>query len=145
MMVYGLDYVQSQPESDGYLFKLVANEAAVFFFTHTTEHRDAKQPGLSYEGESAGNALAAMVKPGRIEFLKSAPKPGDIAREVYRLGMRIGEFTLLNGPVTFTHADRITDFTCDVEGDVAKGTVSFKVPDLYQDKVDYVAKRKDDK
>ena len=52
----------------GYLFKLVANENAVFAFPHTTEHRDAKQSGLSYEDGSSGNALAAIVKPGRIEF-----------------------------------------------------------------------------
>jgi hypothetical protein len=68
MIVYGLDSVESMLETDGYLFKLVANETAVFFFPHTSEHRDAKQPGLSYEDDSAGNALAAMVKPGRIEF-----------------------------------------------------------------------------
>jgi hypothetical protein len=34
----------------------------------STEHRDVKQPGLSYEDDSMGNALAAMVKSGLIEF-----------------------------------------------------------------------------
>ncbi|TWU05389.1 hypothetical protein [Allorhodopirellula heiligendammensis] len=54
--------------SGGYLIKLVAHDTAVRYFPHTTEHCDAKLPGLSYEHDSAGNALASMVKPGLIEF-----------------------------------------------------------------------------
>ena len=68
MKVFGFDSVVAMLEDEGYLFKLIANENAVFLFPHATEHRDAKQPGLSYEDDSAGNALAAMVRPGRIEF-----------------------------------------------------------------------------
>jgi hypothetical protein len=68
MVVFGPDYVRSMLASDGYLIKLVANESGVYFFPHTTEHRDALQPGLRYADDSAGNALAAMVKPGRIDF-----------------------------------------------------------------------------
>ena len=68
MNVTGLESVQTLLESDGYLLKLVAHDTAVHFFPHTSEHRDAKLPGLSYEDDSRGNALAAMVKPGRIEF-----------------------------------------------------------------------------
>ncbi len=94
----------------------------IFFTLRWKEHAEAKE---------------------QFQFLKGVPKPSDIARETYRVGMRIGKLTLLKGPVTFIHADRITDFTCNVQGDTAKGTVSFKVPDLYQGKVDYVAKRKD--
>jgi len=68
MIIYGLESVALLLESDGFLFKLIANETAVYFFPRTTEHRDAKQPGLSYDDDYGGNALAAMVKPNRIEF-----------------------------------------------------------------------------
>jgi hypothetical protein len=68
MNATGLESVQSLLESEGYLFKLVAHDTAVHFFPRTTEHCDAKLPGLSYEHDSAGNALAAMVKPGLLEF-----------------------------------------------------------------------------
>ena len=54
-----------------------------------------------------------------------------------------GEKVAPQGPVTFLHADRITGCTCEVNGDTAKGTVSFEVPELYRGKVDYAAKRKD--
>ena len=76
---------------------------------------------------------------------KVIPPPADIAREFYRGDLRVGKVTLSKGPVTCIHADRITDCTCKVDGDVAKGTVSFEVPRLYKGKVEYVAKRKDDK
>lgn len=49
-------------------FALIANDTAAHFFLRTTEHRDVKLLGLSYEHDSAGNALAALVKPGCIEF-----------------------------------------------------------------------------
>lgn len=68
MKIYGLDSIQPMLESDSYLFKLVANELGVIFFPHTVEHCDVKQPGISYSHDSAGNALAAMVLKGLIEF-----------------------------------------------------------------------------
>jgi hypothetical protein len=68
MNVYGADAAEQMAGSDGFLFKLIANESAVAFFPRNTEHRDVKQHGLSYEDDSAGSALAAMVKPGLIEF-----------------------------------------------------------------------------
>lgn len=68
MIVYGFDSVSLLLENDAYLFKLLANDNGVVLFPYTTEHRDATRPGIKYEDESKGNALAAMVKPGRIEF-----------------------------------------------------------------------------
>ena len=68
MIVYGFDSIASLLEQDGYLFKLLANEAGVVLFPHNTEHCDAAQPGIKYADDSGGNALAAMVKPGHIEF-----------------------------------------------------------------------------
>lgn len=68
MIVYGLDSVANLLEQDGYLFKMLANEVGVVLFPCTTEHRDATQPGIKYDDDSLGNALAAIVKPGRVEF-----------------------------------------------------------------------------
>ena len=68
MIVYGFDSIAPLLENDGYLFKLLANDTGVVLFPHTTEHRDATQPGIKYADDSRGNSLAAMVKPGRIEF-----------------------------------------------------------------------------
>ena len=68
MIVYGFDSIAPMLEQDGYLFKMLANDTGVVFFPHTSEHRDATQLGIKYADDSLGNALAAMVKPGHIEF-----------------------------------------------------------------------------
>ena len=68
MQIYGLDLIRSEIDSGGYEVKLVAHEQAVAFLPRTAQHRDVKIQGLSYEDDSKGNALAAMVSPGRIEF-----------------------------------------------------------------------------
>ena len=68
MQIYGLDSIQSELSSGGYVVKLVAHDHAALFFPRTGEHRDAKMPGLSYEDDSKGNALAGMMSPGRIDF-----------------------------------------------------------------------------
>ena len=73
----------------------------------------------------------------------AAPKPSKLAAEMYRAA-RLGGLTIPLGPVTAIHANRITDFTCEIDGDKAKGTVSYRVPDLYQGKVNYIAQRKGD-
>jgi hypothetical protein len=49
------------------------------------------------------------------------------------------------GPVTMIHADRIRGITCEVKGDVARGTVSWEIPELLRGKFDYVAERKNGK
>lgn len=68
------------------------------------------------------------------------PQPSTLSEELYR-ERHTGKRRVLLEPVTFIHADRITDFTCKVTGDEAAGTVSFKVPELYQGKIEYVAQR----
>jgi len=72
------------------------------------------------------------------------PRPSELAEELYRV-RQTGQRRILLLPVTFIHMDRITDFTCEVHADKATGTVSFKVPSLYQGKVEYVAQRFDGK
>ena len=68
MIIYGYDSIASMLELDGYQFKMLLNEIGVVLFPCTTEHRDAAQPGIHYADDYQGNALAAMVQPGRVEF-----------------------------------------------------------------------------
>ncbi len=48
--------------------KVVLNCKGAIFFPASQEHRDQKAPGISYADDYAGNALAAMVSPGRVEI-----------------------------------------------------------------------------
>jgi len=45
--------------------------------------------------------------------------------------------------MTCIHLDRITDCTCNFNGDIATGTVSFRAPGLYEGKARFVAMRHD--
>lgn len=68
----------------------------------------------------------------------------DLAKEIYgRHARRIGGRLVLNRPVTFLSADRITNVTAEAEGDEATGTVSFKAPELYEGTAQYTALRED--
>lgn len=68
MIVYGYDTIAHLLSQDGYLFKMLLNDIGVVLFPHTAEHRDVRLSGISYADDSQGNAMAAMVKPGRIEI-----------------------------------------------------------------------------
>ncbi len=65
----------------------------------------------------------------------ATPQASDLAQELSR--------NRYLGCVSMIHADRITDFACEVDGDTAKGSLSFKVPGLYRGKVQYVAEQVD--
>lgn len=68
MNIIGADFLRSTLQSDGYYLKLILNDSAAHFFPYTTEHRDATLPGLCYKDESLGNALAATIKPRRLDI-----------------------------------------------------------------------------
>jgi hypothetical protein len=66
---------------------------------------------------------------------QGTPKPSELARELLRSKYR--------GYYSMIHADRITGFTCEADGETAKGSASFKVPGLWEGKVQYAAERVD--
>ncbi len=68
MHIVGKDFLQSCLAEEGYFLKLILNEHAAHFFPHNTEHSDASLPGLRYQHESLGNAVAATIKPAQINI-----------------------------------------------------------------------------
>jgi hypothetical protein len=48
--------------------KAVFNEHGIIVFPRSVEHRTMKREGISYEDDYAGNALAAMIRPGAFEI-----------------------------------------------------------------------------
>ena len=65
------------------------------------------------------------------------PKPSALAREF----VRPVKGAIAGNVVTAIHLDRITDVTCEVNGQTATGVVSFEVPDLYKGNVKYRAEK----
>lgn len=54
--------------SPGYQFKAVFNEGGIILAPVRVEHNTLKAPGISYEQNHKGNALAAMIYQGQIEI-----------------------------------------------------------------------------
>ena len=65
------------------------------------------------------------------------PQPSQIAEVIYK--------SKATGYATFLQPDLITDCTCQSDGDTASGFVTFSAPDLYAGKVQFIARRNDDK
>lgn len=71
------------------------------------------------------------------------PDPSDVSKELRRQ-RRTGRRTILLAPITFVHFDRITQFTCEQEGNAATGKVAFEVPGLCKGHFQYSAKKRGD-
>lgn len=68
MLIFGADYLASLLAEGSFSAKMVFNAHGAIIFPVSQEHRDQKAPGVSYEDGYQGNALAAMLAPGRIEI-----------------------------------------------------------------------------
>ena len=67
MVISGADYLKNEISQGDFTAKMVFNEQGALIFSVRTQHSHAKAPGISYEHESAGNAVAAMLLPNKIE------------------------------------------------------------------------------
>jgi hypothetical protein len=48
--------------------KFILNDAGIVFFPATQQHRDVKMPGLSYEDDYRGNAVAGLITRAHVEI-----------------------------------------------------------------------------
>jgi hypothetical protein len=62
--IINVELLRSQPAN----VKFLLNDSGLAFFPATQQHRDMKFPGLSYEDDHRGNALAGLVQPGRVDI-----------------------------------------------------------------------------
>lgn len=68
MQIIGLDQIRNLIDSgEGFEAKCVFNRSGAIFFPVQQQHRDQKVTGISYEDDYKGNALAAMLTPGRFD------------------------------------------------------------------------------
>lgn len=67
MHLQGLDYITDLTPQPHYAAKMVFNAHGAIFFPVNKEHRTQSGPDIRYADDYKGNALAAMLSPGRIE------------------------------------------------------------------------------
>ena len=68
MILIGGDFLSHLVEQGTFSAKVVLNAKGAIFFPVSEEHRNQKTEGISYEDNYKGNALAAMLAPGKIEI-----------------------------------------------------------------------------
>ena len=68
MHVAGAEHMHALSEKVGFSAKMVFNGTGAIVFPASLQHRHMKGSGISYEDDYRGNALAAMLMPGRIEI-----------------------------------------------------------------------------
>jgi hypothetical protein len=68
MVLAGVEFMISLVEEDHFSAKMVFNESGAIFFRANQQHCDQKAEGILYEDNYKGNALAAMLAPGKVEI-----------------------------------------------------------------------------
>jgi hypothetical protein len=74
--------VSAQLEEVSFFFKALVNESAIVFFPASSQHRDIKVHGLSYQDDYSGNALAATISPDRVDFRHTQPSPQRVSERL---------------------------------------------------------------
>ncbi|WP_166830600.1 ABC transporter permease [Thalassoroseus pseudoceratinae] len=78
---------------------------------------------------------------GEYRYLaEGLPKPSQLWKEISRV-IVAGPVRVYPRPITMIHAERITAFNANVEGDSATGSFKFRVPDLYEGQASFTAIR----
>ena len=67
MKITGADYLKKLDEAGSFTAKMVFNDKGAVIFDVHSHHRDMRAPGIAYEDDSGGNAIAAMLMPKLIE------------------------------------------------------------------------------
>jgi hypothetical protein len=68
MHIAGVEHIQAFLDRSASAVKVVFNTNCAIFFPASEQHRDQKAPGISYEDDYQGNALAGTLFADRIEI-----------------------------------------------------------------------------
>jgi hypothetical protein len=68
MLVLGAQHLEALAAGKVLSAKVVFNECGAIVFPAARQHREMEAEGISYQDNYKGNALAAMLAPGRIEI-----------------------------------------------------------------------------
>ena len=97
MRVIGVDLLERVIAGQCPAAKLVLNFSGAICFPLEQQHRDQQAAGIRYADDSAGNALAAIVRPDQIEIRGHRDfSPESVATLLGQLAAQPG-LTALNG------------------------------------------------
>ena len=105
--IHGKSSVSHLISNKFFQIKMVFNDNGAILFPVSSQHRDNKRSDISYEDDSNGNALAAMIDQEKIEIRLhrgfSPERVGNIIRNL----LRSNELSFLIGKKVSYGAERI--------------------------------------
>jgi hypothetical protein len=84
MKVFHEELLFRAAEPNGGMIKFLLNEQGLAFLPVTQQHRDLKFPGLSYEHDYQGNALAGVFQNGKAEIRYHQAFPDQRVKSLWR-------------------------------------------------------------
>ena len=102
MLVVGLDHLLALVNGTTFEAKMVLNERGAVFGPVSTQHRDLWANGIVYADDYKGNAVAAMLGPGKIEVrFHKAFTDDDVARMIRALATEPSLGFIRQWPATY--------------------------------------------
>ncbi|MFP6672068.1 MAG: hypothetical protein VB857_11690, partial [Pirellulaceae bacterium] len=92
---------------------------------------------LTLNPQTASAENEAVLEDFNFPTGNALPQPSEITEVIYK--------SKTKGYATFLQPDLITHCTCQSDGDTASGFVTFSAPDLYAGKVQFIARRNEEK
>ena len=93
--------LQTDPAAElakpGYQFKAVFNERGIILAPGAVQHKDTRVPGIWYDHDHKGNALAAMIYNGRFEIRGHSAFPPERVRVIVVKLAKLSGMALLRG------------------------------------------------
>jgi len=65
---YNIEFLRESISSNYPNLKFLLNEQGILFFPATQQHKSVNAPGLNYEDDYKGNAVAGIVSQTRVEI-----------------------------------------------------------------------------
>lgn len=97
MKVFGSAEILNVVSKDDYFVKCIVNSDAAIFFPGSVQHRDVKREGVSYEDDYRGNAMAAVVKPNKIEVRFHSHYSDETVKRIFSELLRLPELEWASG------------------------------------------------
>jgi hypothetical protein len=110
-LIEGIEILKAAQQAAGVQIKAILNDSdglSVAFFPARAQHRDVKTNGLSYEDNYQGNAVAAVISPGRVEMRFHQEFSDDRVREMVKRIRMNPELALLRD-CSFSYQGRAID------------------------------------
>ena len=92
--------------NEHYQFKAIFNASGIIFFPVSRQHRETRAEGISYDDGPTGNALAAVISPGKVDIRNHPRFVAERVRRILEKILQDGRLEPLRG-FTVTYQGKV--------------------------------------